>query len=77
MVRKAPSTTKNKGSNSNVRNMAGITGHSDVLQELGDPAGIALDESIAKAAHEMSSEDFPDMPIGGLNSKISAPVNSE
>lgn len=69
MVRKAPATTKNKGSNSNETSMAGITEHTDILQQLGNPAGIALDQSVAKAAKQMTAEKFADMP-GGLNSEI-------
>lgn len=77
VVRKAPATTKHKGSQKNETFMAGITGGADILQQYGDPGGIAMDEAIAKAARSKSAEDIMGLPLGGLNNDIAAPVNSE
>lgn len=76
MVRKAPATTKHKGSQKNETYMAGVTDSIDYLQQQGNPDGIALDQSIADAAKAKTAEDIMDVPVGGLNSEIEAPVNS-
>ncbi len=77
MVRKAPATTKNKGSNKDETRIPGVTAGSDLIQQMGDTAGIELDNAIARAASEKRAEEIMNIPVGGLNSEISAPVNSE
>ncbi|KNZ68932.1 hypothetical protein Tfer_2421 [Thermincola ferriacetica] len=77
MVRKAPATTKHKGSQKNETYMPGITEATDMIQQMGDLQGIALDEGIAKAVREKSVSEVMDTPIGGLNNDIAAPVNTE
>ncbi|MCL4440083.1 MAG: hypothetical protein M1609_05705 [Firmicutes bacterium] len=77
MIRKAPATTKPKGSQKNETSIPGITGAADILQGAGDSRGKALDEAIAKDAREKSPADVMDIPVGGLNSDIAAPINSE
>lgn len=52
MVRKAPATTKHKGSQKNEAYTAGITGSSDFVQQHNDPAGLRLDKSVAENAAE-------------------------
>lgn len=76
LVRKAPATTKNKGSHRDETYKPGITGTTDVVQSAGDPEGIALDQAVRKDADKPVSEVM-DTPIGGLNSEIAAPVNSK
>ena len=76
MVRKAPATTKNKGSQKDETYMPGITGTADVSQSAGNPEGIALDQAVRKDAGKPATEVM-DTPIGGLNSDIAAPVNSK
>lgn len=77
MVRKAPATSKTKGSQRDETRMAGITDNADYLQQQGSPGGIRLDESVTHAAHSKSAEDVMDIPAGGLNNDIAAPINSK
>lgn len=77
MVRKAPATTKHKGSQKNEASMAGVTDAADFIKQANDPDGIALDEAIAREARDKSAEDIMRVPVGGLNSDIAAPVNTE
>lgn len=82
MVRKAPATSKTKGSQKNETYMPGITESADFIQSAGDPAGPALDRAVSEAASSTPASSTParevmDMPIGGLNSEIAAPVNSK
>ena len=77
MVRKAPATTKSKGSQKDETRIPGITEGADFIQQMGDVAGIELDKAILRAAREKSAEDIMNIPEGGLKSEISAPVNSE
>lgn len=56
MVRKAPATTKHKGSQKDETYMAGITNNSDYIQQQNDPAGLKLDKSIAENAAENLSK---------------------
>lgn len=76
MVRKAPATTKDKGSHKSETYMPGITGTSDIIQSAGDPEGLALDQAVRKDADKPAAEVM-DTPIGGLNSEIAEPVNSK
>lgn len=77
MVRKAPAASKTKGSQRDETRMAGITDNADYLQQQGNPEGIRLDESITLEAHSKSAEDVMDIPAGGLNNEIAAPVNTK
>jgi len=77
MVRKAPATTKHKGSQKNETDIPGLTGAADIIQGLGSEEGKALDDAIARAAKEKTAAEIMEIPIGGLNSDIAAPVNSE
>lgn len=77
MVRKAPATNKHKGSRKNETYLPGITENADVLQQLGNMDGKALDKSVAANAKDKNAADVMDVPVGGLNSDIAAPVNSE
>jgi len=77
MVRKAPATTKNKGSHKDETRIPGVTSGSDMIQQMGDAAGIALDNAIASAASEKRAEDVMDLPLGGLNNEIADRINSE
>ncbi len=77
MVRKAPATIKHKGSRKNETYLPGITDQVDVLQKAGKRSGKALDDVVAREARKKSPGDIMDVPAGGLNSEIAAPVNSE
>lgn len=77
MVRKAPATSKTKGSQRDETRMAGITDNADYLQQQGNPGGIRLDQSINREAHSKSAEDVMEVPAGGLNNNIAAPINSK
>lgn len=66
LVRKAGATDKkSKGSQTNETAMAGITGVSDYLQQMGSDIGEALDADVAKAARK-PAEEVTELPFGGL-----------
>lgn len=75
MVRKAPATTKHKGSQRDETRMAGITDNADYLQQQGDPAGIRLDESVTHEAHSKSAKDVMDTPAGGEEERFMGRTN--
>lgn len=77
MVRKAPATSKTKGSQRDETRMPGITDNADYIQQMGNPEGIRLDESISEAAHSKSAEDIIGTPAGSLNNDIAAPINTK
>lgn len=66
MVRKAGATDKkSKGSQTNETAIAGVTGASDFVQEMGSKIGKQLDADVAKAARKPAGE-VTTLPFGGL-----------